>query len=273
MEKVWTYEELCEGLRTSCGVTAGDMLIVHSSQAALGRVEGAVVTSVRVLKEVITPEGTLLVPVFSSPRADGIFKIKRTPSRVGLITEAFRRSRSVLRSRHPTHSVAAWGKRRDEFLEGHEKSTALGVDSPFHKAAKAGADVLMVGCDLRTCSLVHVAEAVARVPYLGKVFYAGYERTLTLIDYDGSRLEFPPKDNPGDSAAFTRVQDELERRGQIDHCRLAEAECLKFNAMDCLHAAADLLAADPAALLCTNPRCSVCSKAREIVKQARGTSD
>ena len=68
MKKVWTYEDLGEGLRTSCGVRAGDVLILHSSQAALGPVDGSVVTSVRALKDAITPEGTLLLPVFSSPR-------------------------------------------------------------------------------------------------------------------------------------------------------------------------------------------------------------
>ncbi len=271
MEKVWTFEQLCADLRTSCNVQPGDILIVHSSAKAIGRVDGGVVTIVRALKEVVTPEGTLLLPVFSSPTPDGIFKIKRTPSRVGLITEAFRRSEGVLRSKHPTHSVAAWGKRRDEFLADHEKSTGLGVDSPFHKAAKAGADILMIGCDLTTCSLVHVGEAVVRVPYLGKVAYPGYDRTLTLIDYDGSRIEFPCKDNPGDSANFTVVQEEMERRGLIAHCKVGQAESLKFKAMDCLDTTVDLLKKDPAALLCNNPRCPVCPKSRQIIAQAQAS--
>jgi aminoglycoside 3-N-acetyltransferase len=263
MSKVWTYEQLCEGLRTSCGVSAGDVLILHSSQQALGRVDGGVVTSVRVLKDVITPEGTLLLPVFCRPTEDGVFKIKRTPSRVGLITEAFRRSRDVRRSKHPTHSVCAWGRRRDEFLAGHEASSGLGIGSPFAKACLAGADVLMVGCNFTTLSLVHVAEAAVRVPYLGKVFYPGYERTLTLIDYDGSEIVFPPHDNPTDSVAFTKVQEEAERRGLLTHCTLAEADCLKFKAMDIFNVAVEMLTKDPAVLLCDSPRCPTCPEARK----------
>jgi len=270
MEKTWTYEDLCEGLRRECGVKAGDVLILHSSQDALGPVEGGVVTTVRALKDVVTPAGTLLLPVFSSPRPDGVFKVRRTPSRVGLITEAFRRSRDVKRSLHPTHSVAAWGKRRDEFLDGHEKTSALGADSPFHKAAKAGADLLMVGCDFTTLSLVHVAEAIARPPYLGKVFYPGYNRTLTLIDYEGNAREVPPVDNPTDSAAFTRVQEEAERRGLLTHPRLASAECLKADAMSVLNTAVEMLRADPSVLLCENPRCAVCPAARKIIEAEGG---
>ncbi|OPX23648.1 MAG: hypothetical protein B1H04_03485 [Planctomycetales bacterium 4484_123] len=267
-EHVWTHEELAEDLRTSCRVKAGDILILHSSQHAIGRVEGGVVTTVRVLKEVITPEGTLLLPVFSSPTKDGVFKIRRTPSRVGLVTEAFRRSADVKRSRHPTHSVAAWGKRRDEFLAGHEWTSALGPGSPFHRAADAGADVLMIGCTMTTLSLIHVAEALARVPYLGKVFYPGYNRPLTLVDEDGSTMEFTPRDSPTDSIAFIKVQEAMEAQGKIHHCKVGDAECLKFNALEVLNLAVQMCRADPAVLLCENPRCPVCPEARRICQEA-----
>jgi len=269
MDKEWSIEALCDDLRTSCGVNVGDLVIVHSSAKAVGRTPEGPITAVKALKAAVGEAGTLLVPVFSSPRADGIFKMKRTPSRVGLITEAFRRSNGVLRSRHPTHSVAAWGKRAAEFVADHDKTTALGADSPFHKAAQAGAYIIMIGCHLTTCSLVHVAEAVVRVPYLGKVTYPGYDRTLTLIDLDGNEQKFEPVDNPGDSANFTVVQDELERRGQIRHCKVGSAETLRFDAMACLNAATDLLKADPAALLCSNPRCPVCPPARRIVEESK----
>jgi aminoglycoside 3-N-acetyltransferase len=265
----WTFDDLCAGLR-ACGIKAGQTLILHSSQAALGDLDGGVVTTVRALKEVITPEGTLLLPVFSSPTPDGVFKIKRTPSRVGLITEAFRRSEGVIRSKHPTHSVAAWGKRAAEFIAGHEKCPGgLGVDSPFHKAAKAGADVLMLGCNLTTLSLIHVGESVVRAPYLGKVFYPGYDRAMTLVDYDGGSIEFQPKDVPTDSAAFINVQNELDKRGLIQHCQVCDAKCMKFDAMTCLNLTVEMLKADPAILLCHNPRCCVCAPAHQIVQQAR----
>ncbi|KPK83289.1 MAG: hypothetical protein AMJ81_08475 [Phycisphaerae bacterium SM23_33] len=265
--KKWTFEELLDDMRTSCGVKAGDILIIHSSQKAIGPVENSVITTVKLIKDAVGPEGTLLLPVFSSPRPDGVFKIKRTPSRVGLLTEAFRRSKDVRRSMHPTHSVAAWGQRRDEFLTGHDKTSGLGVDSPFHKAAKAGAEILMIGCNFTTLSLIHVAEAIVRVPYLGKVSYPGYNRTLTLIDYDDKPHQVPPFDNPGDSAAFTRVQNEAEKRGMISHYKLGSAEVLKFHALDVLNLTVEMLKADPAALLCENPRCAVCPPARKIVQE------
>lgn len=208
------------------------------------------------------------MPVFSDPRPDGVFHMASTPSQTGLITEVFRTSPGVIRSRHPTHSVAAFGPRAGEFLAGHDRVAPVGPGSPFHKAALAGARLLLIGCDLRVCSLIHVAEAIVRVPYLGKTFYEGYDRDLTLVDVDGSRQVFPPRDAPGDSSRFGIVEERLRRRGQITDCRLGQARCLTFIAADALEAAIDILRENPAAFLCDNPRCPVCPQARSIPQAA-----
>jgi aminoglycoside N3'-acetyltransferase len=147
------------------------------------------------------------------------------------------------------------------------------VGSPFHQAADAGARVLMIGCEMTACSLVHVAEAIVRVPYLGKVCHAGYDKTLTLVDEAGLRTPVPPRDVPTDSASFTVVQEALEAGGRLARCRPGSAECLGFRARTCLDAAVELLRADPAALLCRNPRCPVCPKARAIIQREGGADD
>jgi len=266
----WTTADLREQLVGDCGVGAGDVLIVHSSMKSLGRVDGGPAAVVAALQEAVGERGTLLMPVFTAPQPDGVFHAAEAPSRTGLITETFRTAPGAVRSLHPTHSVAAGGARAGEFVEGHERTSGLGVGSPFHKAAEAGADVLMVGCTLTACSLVHVAEAIVRVPYLGKVFYQGYHRVLTVIAPDGRRIEIPPADNPTDSSGFVVVADELDRRGQLARCRLGSADCVKFSARACLAVAVGLLRADPAALLCDRPTCPVCPEARRVIERERG---
>jgi aminoglycoside N3'-acetyltransferase len=264
----WTCDQLREHLADRCGVGPGDILILHCSLKAIGRVEGGPETLVRALQAALTDGGTLLAPTFTQPQPDGVFHLDATPSRTGLVTETFRKMPGVRRSRHPTHSVSAWGRRAEEFVEGHDRTSGLGVGSPFHKAALAGADVLMIGCSLTACSLVHVTEAACRVPYLGKVWYPGYDRTLTLVDSSGKRTEVPPRDPPTDSAGFVVVQEELERRGALERCRLGAADGLKFSGRACLDVATELLRRDPAALLCHNPRCPVCPAAREIIRRS-----
>jgi len=262
----WTEADLTKQLATDCAVRPGDILLVHSSMKSLGRVEGGPQAVVRALMAAVTEAGTILVPTYTSPQPDGVFHHASTPSRTGLITEAFRTMPGVVRSLHPTHSVSAWGRQAREFTDGHDRTSGLGAKSPFHKAALAGGQVLMIGCSMTSCSLVHVSEAIVRTPYFGVVFYPGYERTLTMALADGTRIEVPPKDNPTDSAGFTALQAELDRRRLITHCRLGAAACLKFSGRECLAVAVEMLKADPTALLCHNERCAVCPKARELCR-------
>lgn len=296
----WTGDDLRRQLAEDCGVRPGDILIVHSSMKSLGWVQGgpgAVVAAIQAAVTCLPPapacpclaaagrqvrqvrqvrrgrqaeRGTILMPVFTAPAPDGFFDILGSPSRTGLISEIFRRSPGVVRSHHPTHSVAAWGSRAAELAAGHDRTSGLGVGSPFHKAATAGASILMIGCRITACSLIHVAEAIVRVPYIGKVCYAGYDRTLTLVDESGRREEVPPRDVPTDSAGFTVVAEGLDRRGLLGRCRLGSAECLKFRGCDALDVAVGLLRADPAALLCRNAACPVCVPARRTVDAAMG---
>lgn len=268
-KKGWSKEELIRDLRESCRIEAGDMVIIHSSMKEIGRVQDGTRTTVAAIKEAITPEGTLLMPALSSIQPDNRFYMAKTPSRVGLVTEVFRVSEGVKRSKHPTHSICGWGARAEELLAGHEKTSGVGATSPLPTAARAGADVLMIGCDMRTCTLVHAAEAIVRVPYLGVVAYPGYNEPVTLVDYDGSETDFPPKDLPGDGNGFANVQRVLEERGSILHCKFGAAECIKFSGKECLDTAVEMLKADPAAVLCDSPNCSVCPKSREVIAQAK----
>jgi aminoglycoside 3-N-acetyltransferase len=260
-----TSRQLANDLLTSCGIQAGDILIVHSSLKSIGQVDGGPTAVIRALLNVIDPAaagGTLLMPTFSDPRPDGLFDMANTPSRTGLITETFRTWPDARRSRHPTHSVTAYGPRATEFIKGHDSAGPLSAGSPFHLAALAGAKVLMIGCTLTSCSIIHVAEDIVRVPYLGKVFYPGYDRTLTLVDNDGSRKIFEPRDVPGDSDGFDIVERPLRQTGKMRECRLGNARCMLFRALDGLNAAVEILKKNPAGLLCANPRCPVSPAAR-----------
>lgn len=261
MQSHYGREELCRHLRDHCQLRCGDTLVVHSSLKSIGWVEGGAAAVVEALKSSVGDSGTLLMPTFTDPQPDGFFYMDQTPSRTGMISEVFRKSAGVVRSRHPTHSVAVWG-RRLELVSDHDRTAPLGVDSPFHRAAKVGAKVLLIGVEMNRCSLVHVAEAIMDVPYLGKAVYADYERNLVLVDGDGTVHPYLPRDVPGDSAAFDKVQRRMEGLNPIHHGRLGDANCLLFYGETVLKEAVAMLREDPVSLLCENPRCLVCQRAR-----------
>ena len=99
----------------------GAHVIAHSSLAAFGNVEGGAVTVCQALMQSITEAGTLLMPAFTYDETllppGGIrtralsYHLDLPVSReIGAIPEAFRRLPGVVRSSHPTHSFAAWGR-------------------------------------------------------------------------------------------------------------------------------------------------------------------
>lgn len=238
-------------------------MIVHASLRSVGPVTGGADVLLDALLAALGTEGTLLMPAFSRPTPDGVFDVRATPSRTGALSERFRaRAR---RSHHPTHSVCAFGKRVD-WLVGHERCAALGIDSPLHRAADAGARVLMIGCRMTSCSVIHIAEALARVPYLGKVWYPGYDRPLIIIREDGSRLEWSPIDPPTCSDAFGAVESELDRRGLIQRAKIGDAPSLLIRASDIIDVTTQLLCRDMSSLLCSSPACAVCPAARKMIR-------
>jgi len=263
-----TRARLVRDLVENCGIRPGSIVIVHASLKALGPIDGGAPTVVAALQEALGPKGTLLMPTFSHPTADGVWRMTETSSRTGAVTEAMRVCAGAVRSCHPTHSVTAWGARAVELTNGHERTTAVGIDSPLHLAAKAGADILMIGCNFKACTMVHIAESIVRPPYVGKVCYAGYDRDLVGIDRDGHRHTFTWIDTATDSAGFMVAQQTMDRQGDIAHVRLANAECLRFTSRACLDTSIALLRADPASLLCRKSECPVCTAGRAIVAAA-----
>ncbi len=257
-----TLDRLADDLRL-LGLGRGDRVALHSSLKSLGFVLGGPETVVRALMEVVGPEGTVLMPVFSRPAPR--FSVAETPSRTGLITETFRRMPGVVRSPHPTHSVAVWGDLAQEIADGHEHASGLGADSPFHRLAEMGGFVVLLGCDSRSSSIIHVAEAIAGVPYLD-VFYPGYDIPMTVVYPDGRERMVEPRENPGDSSAFLVVEEKVRRRGLIREGTVGQARAMVMKGADVIETALTLLQQDPTALLCQRADCPVCPKAREAIR-------
>lgn len=264
-----TRRSIADGLR-KLGLKKGVWVAVHSSMKSLGPVDGGPDAIIAALQDVVGPQGNIIMPTFSGPV--NVFDVRTTPSRVGLITDVFRRTPGVLRSLNPTHSVAAWGRNKRRLAGGHPKAEELGVDSPFHRLSRRGGWVLGIGVDFRSCSLVHVAEAIAGAPYQ-QIYFSGYDRTSTLVDAKGRRRRYRPRVNPGCSANFLVVQDRLRRAGRLQTGKVAVAACYLAKGEDILNAARELLAKDPAALLCRNRGCRVCGKKRELLRRLARRGD
>jgi aminoglycoside 3-N-acetyltransferase len=150
------------------GVSPGDVVIVHSSFDEFQGFTGTAMDAIRVLQEAVGQNGTLLMPTlpFTGTAVDyalqaPVFDVMRTPSRMGLLTELFRRSPGVVRSVHPTHPVAAWGAKAEELITGHHLSqTPCGAGSPFARLLVHDGRILLLGTGIGSMTFFHTVEEI-----------------------------------------------------------------------------------------------------------------
>src|SRR2546426_1189882 len=145
------------------GVVSGDVLMAHSAFDTFLGFQGGPVDAIRTLQEVVGARGTLMMPTIpfrgtavEYALGDPVFDVQRTVSRMGLLTEVFRRSPGVVRSIHPTHSVAVWGNRADAIIAGHERAeTPCGRSTPYEKLLEYDGKILLAGVPANTMTFCY----------------------------------------------------------------------------------------------------------------------
>ena len=158
-------KQLVETLRRM-GVHPGDTVIAHSSFARFEGFTGRISEAIQALQDAVGQGGTLLMPTipFSGSALDyvqsgQVTDVLRTPSRMGLLTEVFRRLPGAVRSIHPTHPIAARGQRAAELVADHYRAeTPCGKNSPFEKLLQSEGKILLAGVDIRCMTFFHYVE-------------------------------------------------------------------------------------------------------------------
>ncbi|TMD71456.1 MAG: AAC(3) family N-acetyltransferase [Chloroflexi bacterium] len=161
----FTAADLCNALQR-LGVEPGDFLMVHSSFDKFLGFRGGPVEAIHALQDVVGPRGTLMMPTLPFTGSaieytsrDLVFDVRRTASRMGFITEVFRRGPEVVRSLHPTHSVAVWGNKADAIIAGHHVAeTPCGRRTPYGKLLECDGKILFAGVPVSTMTFFHFVE-------------------------------------------------------------------------------------------------------------------
>lgn len=155
------------------GLKAGDKVMVHSSQKAVGRTEDGTEGIIHALQEVLTPEGTLMFPSFNhghpwDERGKCIYDPTRTPTWNGAVPDAFWRMPNVFRSLDPTHAIACWGKDAQRYTQHHHRTLTMGPDSPLGLLGREGGMALMIGVGYNPNTYHHIVEMTMASPCLGQ---------------------------------------------------------------------------------------------------------
>ncbi len=162
------------------GIKPGLVIIMHSSLSKIGWTVGGPVAVIEALMQILTPEGTLIMPTFSGDNSDPSFwenppvpeswwdiirnempayHPKITPTRgMGAIVDTFRNWPNVIRSNHPISSFAVWGKYAEFITQNHELLADLGENSPLARIYDLDGKILIVGVSHENNSSLHLAE-------------------------------------------------------------------------------------------------------------------
>ncbi len=166
-----TPTSLADQLR-AIGIAEGDVVMAHTELLRCGRIptdllrrrEDLFDTVIDTVLQVIGLSGTLVMPTLTTKcLSTHRFELLNTPSETGVLTEHFRRRAGVLRTPHPTHSMAVVGAVSESFL--HPPAHPFGEGSAFHLLRQMNGKLLFLGADFHWCTFVHHIETMAEVPY------------------------------------------------------------------------------------------------------------
>lgn len=147
------------------GIKTKDNLMIHSSLKSFGKINPNDI--IEAFIETVN-DGLVIFPThtWNIMKNDGdIFDVDLTDSCVGALTNIARKYPGFKRSMHPTHSVCAHGKMRDEYL-----AWDLNVDTPvnpkgcFGRLKDINAKIIFLGAPLTKNTFIHSIEEEFLVP-------------------------------------------------------------------------------------------------------------
>ncbi len=226
------------------GIKPTDTVLLHTSMKKIGLVEGGADTVLDALQTYLEP-GLLVFPTLNWHILDKkplMYDVNNTPSIIGILTELFRKRPNVHRSLNPTHSVAAIGQDAEAFVAGGDTDgTPLGIHSPWRKLVERDAWILMVGCDLTTCTFIHGVEEWCDIP----------DRLSELKEFDtvladGSRRTIHSRSHAGTpSPNYWKVQEGLEKVGLLRILPFGDAPTMVMRARELFCFVAGVLSQNP----------------------------
>ena len=225
---------------SNAGVQAGDVVMVHSSLSQIGNVDGGAETVIESLIDAVTPDGTIMMPVYNS--ADRVTRdmkqgkspdLRSSPSGTGIVTEAFRTWPDVFRSSHPFSSVCVWGKHAQYLTADHAAGPHIcHADSPVARLVELKGKVIGIGTPFLTGGVTHYIEDTwDEFPFEvhSKCFPVTYiDAAGTTVNREISRYDpaiaRTRMDNPDGAWIRRKLTEHMTRNGILQKFRYGDAD-------------------------------------------------
>jgi aminoglycoside 3-N-acetyltransferase len=248
---------MLERVLRALGIREGGVLLVHTSFRAVRPVEGGPLGLIGALRRALGPAGTLVMPTMTDGAT--VFDPRSTPTHgMGITAELFWRQPGVLRSDHPGGSFAAEGPLAARICASQPLSPPHGPDSPVGRVHELGGQVLLLGVTHSENTTLHLAEALAGVPYWVShpcaVEVDGVAETVMIAETDHCCRGF-------------RIADEWLRARHLQReARVGNAHARLCDARDLVTVAVQHLTVAPLIFLCSpGTGCEECDEARASI--------
>lgn len=238
---------------TRLGVPGGGVMVVHTAFSRVGPVAGGPLALIEALQETIGPEGTLVMPSMSDDDSTPFDPATTSCISMGIVAETFRGLPGVLRSNSP-HAFAARGPHAAQIARFHPVDVPHGPDSPVGRVLELDGQVLLLGVNHDSNTTVHLAEAIAEVPY-------GIAKSaLTRVGDVIVRTEYTETDHC--CRGFLAVDQWLDERGWQRRGTVGRAKARLIRSRDLVDVVVKKLREDPMRFLCVPGQCDECDQAR-----------
>jgi aminoglycoside 3-N-acetyltransferase len=236
------FRDMLHGL----GIQTGDVLCVHSSFDQFLGFEGHVGDVLQSLQDTVGQDGGLVMPTqpfgglaVEFARQQKITDLRRTPSRMGLLTEILRRTKGAVRSINPTHPVAAWGSAGVALVQNDwEAKTPCGRGTAYHRLLGCDAKILMLGTGIQAMTFYHCPEELIE-PLMPVSPFTVEEFTMQTRDVNGKLYTSSMRLFEPGLAARRRMSllvPDLKARGSWQTTRIGRLDVILLSAREVLEA-------------------------------------
>lgn len=231
------------------GLTGQETILIHFSMKSIGPVDGGADTVLDALMEFFRP-GLLLLPTHTwrtINAANPVFDVCTSSCCVGILPELFRQRPGVVRSLHPTHSMAGYGQQVVSYLAGEElRNTPCTPGGCYDRLKDVGGKILLVGVTHARNTYIHSIEEVLNVPHR----LADQPMKLQSVDTDGSAHTVYMRSHynaqqPHISEDFVKLTQAYLDCGAAQNTRFGAASCILCDAAGLFRVTRHVLAPDP----------------------------
>jgi aminoglycoside 3-N-acetyltransferase len=206
---------------------------------------------------VVGDEGHILVPTFT---LGAEFDVETSPAATGRLADRFRRRPGVVRSHHPTHSIAIWGPQARLIAGDHDVYLPFRPETPLGQLVARDGKVLLLGNDQRANALIPVARL--SVERERPVIWINVDTVLEFGGRRRRRYVAPPCDR-----AYSSLGPEFEARGLAHPFETGWGRMTWMLAREVTDYVAATERNNPERFLCSDSHCRWCNAMKDLLER------